>query len=391
MNKQIFILAMAALGFVACSSDETVASQTNSEANEISFRPSVAGKTRGATETTISSFTELSGFKVSAYLNDANKTSYFTDVEFRKDGSTSNYRSTMKYYWPATGNLNFVAYYPDTYANEFSHGTWNQFTFKPRESVEYHKDFVIAATLDRTKAASSTGVPLAFKHLGSWIELKVYNSKGNVAGNMKATVTGWKLGYLYDGGTYTITQSTASGSGLSTTGSWSYSTFDRVGLSTGYPMGYTETVDAISLSNDGAHDTEGEKVSVGNAMIIVPQTTQKITGTSTYGTNGFLTGAFIAVKLQITDGQDHVLANATGTETISAETYDQWAIWPISNDWVDGYKYTYVIDVSQGGYKQIGVEDQTLNQHKWLDGAEIYFSSVTVTDWAAGSATTVNP
>ena len=208
---------------------------------------------------------------------------------------------------------------------------------------------------------------------------------------MKATVTGWKLGYLYDGGTYTITQSTASGSGLSTTGSWDYSTFDRVGLSTGYPMGYTETVDAISLSNDGARDTEGEKVSVGNAMIIVPQTTQKITGTSTYGTNGFLTGAFIAVKLQITDGQDHELANATGTETISAEPYDQWAIWPINNDWVDGYKYTYVIDVSQGGYKQIGVEGQTLNQHKWLDGAEIYFSSVTVTDWATGSAAVVSP
>lgn len=381
---------MTALGFVACSSDETIASQATSEANEISFRPNVAGKTRGATETTISSFTELSGFKVSAYQDDNSHTDYFTNVVFYKDGSTTNYRSTMKYYWPATGNLNFVAYYPDTYANEFTQSSWNQFTFRPRESVEYHKDFVIAATLNQAKPASG-GVGLAFKHLGSWIELKVYNSKGNVAGNMKATVTGWKLGYLYDGGVYTITGSTANGSALSTTGSWDYSQFDRAPLSTGYPMGYTETVDAISLSNDGAHDTNSEKVPVGNAMIIVPQTTQKITGSSTYGTNGFLTGAFIAVKLQITDGQNHVLADATGTETISAEPYDQWAIWPISNDWVDGCKYTYVIDVSQGGYKQIGTEGETLNQHKWLDGAEIYFSSVTVTDWANGSPAVITP
>ena len=47
MNKQIFILAMAAFGFVACSSDETVAVNQN-DSDAITFRPIVNGATRAA-------------------------------------------------------------------------------------------------------------------------------------------------------------------------------------------------------------------------------------------------------------------------------------------------------------------------------------------------------
>ena len=376
MKKYLLFFAAAAIGLASCSNDETV--EVNKSGNEITFRGFVGGQTR-ATATELSTI-QSNGFYVGAW-NNSDHSSYFADVLFTKDGETTNFRSTNKYYWPATGNLDFVGYYPNI-GGQLTHGAWDTFTLAPASDISTHNDYVIAATINQSKASSASGVPLAFKHLGSWIELKVYNSKGNTAGNLKATVTGWKLGYLYNGGVYTVTASTASGSALSSTGSWSYSDYVQANATSHKPIEYSETVSTITLSNDGSHDTEGEKVDVGNAMIIVPQTTAKITGSSVYGTDNYLTGAFIGVKLSITDGSDHVLADATGDE--------MWAIWPVSNDdWADGYKYTYVIDVSQGGYKEKGTATETLK--KWLDNAEIFFSSVTVTDWAVGSATVVNP
>lgn len=380
MKKNLFILGIAALAFAACSNDEVV--EVN-QGEAISFRTAVSGSTR-ATATTLASFTTTQGFYVGAWKNDDNS-AYFADTEFKKDGETSNYRSETKYYWPAEGNLDFVGFYPnkDNTSGPLKHLAWNTFTFVPSATVASHIDYVIAATLNQSKASSASGVPLAFKHLGSWIELKVYNSKGNVSGNLKATVTGWKVGFLYNGGVYTITNSTDDGATLSTTGSWSYADYVQANATTHVPTEYSETTSAISLPNDGTHDenTDAKKVAVGNAMIIVPQTTAKITGSSKYGTDGYLTGAFIGVKLSITDGSDHVLADATGD--------NMWAVWPISNDWVDGYKYTYVIDVSQGGYKEKGTYNTTLDP--WLSGSEIYFSSVTVTDWGTGIATVVTP
>lgn len=378
MKKNLYILAVACLALASCSNDETVA--TRHDPNEISFRPLVNGVTR-ATATTISSFTTTQGFYVGAWQSD-NHNSYFVDTEFKREGETSNYRSDNKYYWPASGSLDFVGFYPnkDNTSGPLKHLAWNTFTFEPSATVSSHADYVIAATLNQAKPVSG-GIGLAFKHLGSWIELKVYNSKGNTTDNMKATVTGWKLGYLYNGGVYTISQSTAAGSGLSTTGSWDYTGFVQANATSHKPTEYSETISDITLSNDGAHDENTETVAVGNAMIIVPQATTKITGSSNYGTGNYLTGAFIGVKLSIKDGSNNVLADATGDE--------MWAIWPVSNDWVDGYKYTYVIDVAQGGYKEKGTSGQPLV--KWLDGAEIFFSSVSVTDWATGSATVVNP
>ena len=48
MKKNLFILAVAGLALASCSSDETVASQATSQANEISFRAFNNGMTRAA-------------------------------------------------------------------------------------------------------------------------------------------------------------------------------------------------------------------------------------------------------------------------------------------------------------------------------------------------------
>lgn len=378
MNKKLFFLAIAALGLAACSNDDVVEiNQSLSDANAISFRSNVEGQTR-ATATVLSTI-ESSGFYVGAW-NNSDHSSYFADVQFTKDADATTYHSAKKYFWPATGNLDFVAYYPNI-GGQLTHVAWNTFTLEPASTISSHVDYIIAATINQSKANSASGVPLAFKHLGSWIELKAYNQKGNTAGNLKTSVTGWKIGYLYNGGVYTVTSSTANGSALSLTGSWSYANYAQFNAETNKPTEYSETISAVTTTTDASCDESSEAATIGNAMIIVPQTTAKITGSSTYGTGGYVTGAFIAVKLSITDGSDHVLADATGD--------NMWAIWPISNNWLDGYKYTYVIDLSQGGFKEMGTAGETLKP--WLQGSEIFFSSVTVTDWGTGEATVENP
>ena len=389
MKKNLWVFAAAAVALAACSNDDTIAvNQGIEEANTISFNTIVEGQTR-ATATVLSTI-QTNGFYVGAWKN-ADHAYYFADTKFTKDAEATTYHADggTKYYWPSTDNLDFVGFYPNVDNTTLTHGAWNTFTFVPADANTSHTDYVIAATVDQAKAESSTGVSLAFKHLGTWIELKAYNSKGNAGGNMNTSVKGWKIGYVHKGGVYTISSSTANGSALSTTGSWNYDSYPV--QASNVPNEYREILEsAVTTTTDGACDDAEDAAVIGNAMIIVPQATTKITGSSTYNaTGGYLTGAFIAVKLQITDGSDHIIADATGTTTVGETSRDLWAIWPINNDWADGNKYTYVIDLSQGGYKEIGTHGEELE--KWLDGAEIFFNSVTVTNWATGTPAIVTP
>lgn len=364
MKKKLFFLAVAAVALASCSNDETIASQANSEANEISFRPIVNGVTRAYSDVTTAN---LTSFYAEAY-NSSGNTSYFTKTTFSKDGVSSNYVSATKYYWPTSGNLDFIAFYPDVETGnsaQFTHPTWNTFTLSPADNVSTHNDYVVAATIGQTKAASAAGVPLHFKHLGAQIILKVWNSKGTANGNLKATVTGWKIGYISKSGSYTFAASTATATAITapTIASGSQATAN-------VPNGYSQTVTSIDISGD-SYDAVGEAAQLGTPVIIVPQTTTPFNSSSAYGPGGYLNGAYIAVKMLIEDLSGNDLADATADEV--------WAAWPITNDLVAGTKYTYTIDLSQGGYKEKGTATTTVEP--WLAGSEIFFSSVDITDW----------
>ena len=374
MKKNLFILAATATMLASCSNDVTTAvNKTLNAPQEITFRSTTDGMTRAAV--TATSTIESNGFTAEGWMNSSHS-SHFAATAFTKNGSS--YEASTHPQWPATGNLDFVAWYPALDVN-FTHTTWNTFTFVPNTTVASQKDYVIAAVLNQAK--TNSGVPLVFKHLGSWIEVKVYNSKGNTTNNYKTTVTGWKLGYLYNGGVYTISGSTADASALSATGSWNYTNYAKA--TSNVPTFYSETFDAVTISNNGDHDASGEAIAIGNAMIVVPQPTIKLTSSSTYGTGGYLTGAFIAIKLLVEDAAngDADIADATGNNL--------WAVWPVNNDWADGTKYTYIIDLAQGGYKEKDTEGQTLKP--WIENTEIFFNSVNVSEWTAGSPAVVTP
>ena len=364
MKKNLFILGIAALAFAACSNDEVV--EVN-QGEAISFRTAVSGSTRAFSEVTTSTM-QGDGFYAEAYKTSDNSTYFAADLF--NVFSDPSYRASTTYYWPSEGNLDFIAYWPNVDA-QFTHPTWDTFTLSPADDVSTHNDYVVAAAINQTKAGSSTGVPLHFKHLGSQIILKVYNSKGSASGNLKVTVTGWKIGYLSKSGTYTFNSTTATATAITAP------TIAANSQKTGnVPNAYSQTVSSTVISGD-SYDTSGEATPLGTPVLIVPQTATTFTSTSDYATGGYLPGAYIAVKMLIEDLSGNDLADATAAET--------WAAWPITNSWVAGTKYTYTIDLSQGGYKEKGTAGEDVEP--WLDGSEIFFSSVDVTPWVATDGT----
>ncbi len=359
MKKILFFAAIAAISLASCSHAEHIARQATSESNTISFRPLMNGVTRTFAEVTTSTMA-TSGFYAAAY-NNSDNSPYFAPELFNVI-SSSEYRASTPHYWPTTGNLDFIGSYPNIDA-QFTHPTWNTFTLSPADDVSTHNDYVVAATINQAKASSGSGVPMHFKHLGSQIILKVFNSKGNA--NMKATVSGWKVGFLSKSGTYTFASSTATATAITAP------TIAEGSQKTGnVPNSYSQTVSSTVINGD-SYDTSSEAVQVGTPIIVVPQTVTTFTSTSDYATEGYLPGAFIAVKLLIQDGSDHTLADATSDGI--------WAAWPIANSWVAGTRYTYTIDLSQGGYKEKGTVGEDVAP--WLSGSEIFFSSVDVTPW----------
>ena len=114
-------------------------------------------------------------------------------------------------------------------------------------------------------------------------------------------------------------------------------------------------------------------------MILIPQTLTAATDYAATTENAKLNGSFIAVKLYILNNDNSNLVAGGGT-TASPTTI--WAVWPIGGySWEPGKKYTYTIDLAQGGYFEQNNNDGDDDLDPILEGSEIKFVSVTVDDW----------
>jgi len=95
-KNNLLILAVAALGFAACSSDETTAvNEKLAESNVINFRANVNGVMRAADITSASDIKTINVYATKA--SDASAV-YFANEEFVGPGT---YTSVAKHYWPS--------------------------------------------------------------------------------------------------------------------------------------------------------------------------------------------------------------------------------------------------------------------------------------------------
>lgn len=270
-KNNLLILAVAALGFAACTNDETTAvNEKLAESNAISFRTLVSGQMRAVDQTTTTLQEEGKGFYVTAMYNASasqeDGTEYFggtTPVHYTYKGGATNgyYTSDQKYYWPSEGYLNFYAFAPAVKEGEIARSAYNIFTITPNSTAGSQQDFIYAVAYDGNKTAHGTsGVTLTFHHAETKVSIQAKNTS-----TLDFTIGTVTLCQVNTTGTFKYTSNAASitDSKLNNT-TWSAQSGSSA---------YAHTPGTTTF-NAGA-----EAAAIATSMILVPQT---ITPVSAY-------------------------------------------------------------------------------------------------------------
>jgi hypothetical protein len=288
---------------------------------------------------------------------------YFDDVHFTNVAGSAYY-SDNKYYWPGTYNLDFYAYSPEA-TGDIERVDYKTFVVKANATAASQVDFVYAIAKDWGTASGATndgknGVRINFRHAESKVVVKLKNSNPNLTFDV-GNVT---LGNIYNKGKFTSALTTTAGDGNLTNNEWKELNTDNSS-----PAAYTATFTQAYTETLSATPTQA-----GVDMILIPQTLTAATAYSGVSAGDIFNGAYITVQIKIknTDNGAYIINDGTSYLT---------ALWPLKSlQWVPGYKYTYTIDLAQGGYYNVN-QDGDSDLDPILEGAEIFFAEATVDDW----------
>lgn len=403
MKRKIFLLAVAVAALASCSSDETLSvNQGLEDANTISFRPAIQGMTRAANGNGVKSAWETGDILYVNAVRDVSGTKklYFQD-NFTKDANGFN--SSTKHFWPTnsdltTNHLYFTAFWGAAYktisaGSDLSAGTHANKQFKLGDDytvdadVANQMDLLFAMSNDITSRPPNGMVTLNFRHMLSQICVKVANSEPN----MKITITGVRVGFVSNKGTFTYNGSNTENREVEADGNagnltTSVTLIDRTNwaiVSATKAMVFDQTVTPTTLNgNAAARDFAGGFT----PWILMPQqltpasdySTRQAGGAVTTATAPTLNGAYIALKMAIYD---------SGTDASILD--EQWCYWPINTEWKPGYKYTYTINAGSGGYQPTD-QDNSSALDPVLSGLVIWFDPVcTIDAWVTTDAGTV--
>lgn len=361
-KNNLLILAVAALGFAACTNDETTAvNEKLAESNAISFRPNVGGhmraveKTAFAADNTINVWCTKGG---AAYFNNAT----FTYAASGYAGFSSN----PPYYWPSTidASGNKMIFYATYAANQTAAGQIS--TFAPANAAASQVD-LLCSKLECTSKPTTGEATLAFKHALSEIIVQAKNSNSN----LKITVSKVKVGYVAHTGALNFT-----------TGSPVWTNTNPTGPAVADDVYSQDLTSDLVLTSSAATLTgtapwmilpQNLDLSQGAPAMVYTKAYQNTTvGSASSAAD--LNCAYIALELEFLD--------ATTNASVVAK---QWCYWPITTHWLAGKKYTYIIDAAQGGYQPANVgPDTTTGLDKVLEGLEIRFNTATsIEAWVA--------
>ncbi len=421
-KNNLLILAVAALGFAACTNDETTAvNEKLAESNEISFRALNNGLMRGADEHFDAANDQ---FAVTAFRKGETTSPYFNNVTFKTtDGATFTSGDGSKYYWPSSTNLDFYAYAPlstevgGSGSAAVTRNDYNNFTVTPGTAVPYQPDLVYAVTRNWGKATTdptgghviptATGVTINFRHAESKVAIKLANSNKN----LKITVGDVSIGNLRGSETFTwngVTDGTTPVAAASADTDGQYTSGTLTYLNGTWTATSTQTsAYSVTMESDASYNVFNGIVAAKNLysavasapnydMILIPQalkveTTYYNAGSAAVG--DLFKGAYITVKIKIQNSagsaDEYIVGSALGGGSGEDANGYITAMWPLTAlTWLPGHKYTYTIDLAGGGYYTTNKDDSS-DLDPILEGAEIKFVSVTVDDWGAGDATSV--
>lgn len=379
MKKNLFILAVAALTFAACSSDETVATNDAAlDANAISFRPYVNGSTRGnAIDPGVkSAWAADNKFNVYAEYS----SSKFFQADFVTDGTNNFAPVTGQYYWPslvdADHKVTFTAIYGIASPATDAPGKFT--AFSPVADPANQVDVLVAK---KECSAKDNPVALVFSHALSKVSVRVKNDNPN----LKFEISKVRIGGIKNTGefNYNYNFSTSSASAGAVTAASTYIPATNWNL-TGDATKFSKEL-ASAVTVDGS--SEGADVLVATPWLLLPQSVSPISAYTTAETGGahtestepgFATGAYIALYMTIKN-------QATNTAIASNE----WCYWPITINWVPGYGYTYLINLAGGGYFPTDQNNNKENLDTVLGNPIVFNVSCTIDAWNTQTPTDV--
>ena len=272
MKKNLFFLAVAAVALASCSSDETIAENSNvgkNQQKEIAFMPVAQPTTRSTVDGTV--FPTSYSIIANAYDITNGRAFFDAAKTFTNVATTTNWTTSPKAYWPLSAtSISFLAY-AELNPAAASPVTWTNtqtLVLNMADNKSAQKDLMYACGFGAVTASGLNGltfpttVGMQFKHAQSWITFTV-NSDETSSGLV--TLTSITLNDASYSGTYTVTHtgwdSTTPGA-HSVAGVWSnISSNDDIAV-----PDWTEA--AVNYES-----TPANVPFVGNGLLVVPDDT----------------------------------------------------------------------------------------------------------------------
>lgn len=203
--KKTLLAVVAALAMVSCSQNEIdeIDNGKQSGKTEIRFNSAVMKTTRVAPMVT----DNFKTFQVYGYLGDITNASTSIETAYLDDVITKNasnvWEGTKTYYWPATGNISFIAYSPATnvtYSPKAGDTGYPSFSYvvQSGELGKLQEDLVYAIKPNESKANE---ISLGFKHA-----LTQVNFSAEMIETYKYTISSITISGVYGTGDFKFGQ-----------------------------------------------------------------------------------------------------------------------------------------------------------------------------------------
>ena len=199
----MFTLLSAMILLAGCSGDDSFNGNGNENSNAIAFNTNVNGFfSKASTYNSNDDLKTEGSFTCTAY--NATTTTPYIDAstvvwnDTENDGANKwQFANGIKHGWPGASALDFFAYMPATkpdYITSISYSTARQPQFVCTLPTDQSstKEFVCALATDKTKANSSTGVSMEFKHHFARLRFAMSDASGDNVTINSVTISGIK-------------------------------------------------------------------------------------------------------------------------------------------------------------------------------------------------------
>lgn len=354
MKKNFYSLAGAAvvLALASCNKSEVTSVPVP---DAISFRTHVGMATKAAPKT---AFAAGDKFNVWASYDNAGSVSRYFLNNFKFDGSYW-YSDSTPYYWPsevdASHPMTFHAVWPETVARPLAA---DAFSYAVVDAADSQKDVLYAKHVSATRETS--GVSLNFRHTLSQVLVKARNSSGT----LKFEVSGIKIAYVNKAGDFKALSVASSTTDERDNANLAQSDWTVTDGAASASRSYVQAGMSASVAPDAAASVLGEP------WMLIPQVQAKADSYTSSAADVPMDGAYLAVKMTV--------KNASDGSVVASE---RWCCWPVALNWTPGYRYTYVINLADGGFEETNGDDGNDDLDPVLENQEIFFVDCTVDAW----------